>query len=371
MSDSTGSEASALGEAALSEYVSSLGLPGDDTPAPAPRAAPAATLGAPAKPAAVVDDDLSDLDDETKPWTAERAKEVRDRVTAARDRARDQQRKASNEFAKARDKEERFKRTRDTTLELKQSLENREKMLGAIEAGLFSGDKATVLQTIGHLSKRDPLEAWTEISQAVAGGKIKKNEIPQEVIQELQYLRSKLEEVAAQGPTREKAQLIEQFRDQLVGAAAEAAEFPLTAHFAKNAETKGVIRMQLAKIKEDAHSQTGIAIDNARAFGILEERLRSQSELYQQVHAPSGQATDERDTTSPVLNQAATPGPKAATQAPSPPPRTTIPADLTGRSGGTRRALTEAERIAEIARQTPASFFRDIGLGSMLQDGEE
>jgi hypothetical protein len=368
MTETAGTEASSAGEEALSEYVSSLGLGGDETPVAKPVEAKPAVPGA--KPAPAPDDDLSDLDSD-KPLTAERIAAIKDRLVSARERAREETRKANAASARARAQEERFVRTKDKTLDLKQSVENREKMLTAIEAGLFSGDKATVLQTLGHMTKRDPLEVWTEISQAVAGGKIKKNEIPQEVVNELVSLRQQLEQLAAQGPTREKQQMIEGLREQLVTAAAGAAEYPNVARFAARADTREEVRDLLADIKEKEFVRNGgTPIDNATAFGILEGRFKAQSELFQPDHASNGQATVERETASPVLGQAATPGTKAAIQAPSPPPRT-IPADLSGRSGGTRRALSERERIAEIARSTPASVFRDMGLGSLLLDGEE
>jgi hypothetical protein len=369
------SAATATSSAAIGSYLDEIGLGSDDDTEVEQRPAPAAAR--PAVKAAPVEDDLSDLDDASKPWTPERAADVRSRLEAARNRAREETRKANAASARARAQEERFSRTKSTVLETKQQVAARESILTAATQALRSGDKESVLKAIGYLTGQDPLEAWTEISQAVAGGKIQRAQRDPELIGHLTQLQQlvqqqqlQLAELAAQGPTREREQAIEHHRELLVTAAGDAVDFPLTAHFAKSEQTRGVIKSQLAEIKEQEYARRGTAIDNETAFGILEGRLRSQSELYQQVHAPQRQATDNRGTAGPAPGEQVAARQIAAPQAPSPPIRT-IPAELAARSGGTRRAMSEAERVAEIARSTPASFFRDIGLGGLLFDGEE
>lgn len=373
----TGTTAEVSQSAALDEFVSSLGLFEDepsDEPGEVAKAEAAAAKARDDKGKFQPDDDLSDLDDDSKPFTAQRAKEIRDRLLAARDAAREKTRKANAAIARATAKEERFEKTKAKTLELKEQVEARGVMLGAIERGLNSGDSKTVLETMGHLSRKDPLEFWTEISQLVASGKVQKSAVPPEIMSQLTEMRSQLQQLAEQGPTREREQTIEHLKEQMVSVAAspEAAQhFPITARLANDPRTRNEIKEHLNAIKVDFFNQNRAALDNGRAFAILERRLQAQSELFQPVHASQAQATDERRTASPVLGEAATPRTEAAKQAPSPPPRATIPAALSELTGGTRRAMSEQERVAEIARQTPASFFRDIGLGGLLLDGEE
>jgi len=373
----TGTTADVAPSAALDEFVSSLGL-FDDEPSEGPgeiaKAEAAATKARDEKGKFQPEDDLADLDDESKPLTPQRAKEIRDRLLAARDAAREATRKANAAVARATAKEERFEKTKGKTLELKEQVEARGTMLSAIERGLNSGDPKTVLETLGHLSRKDPLDFWTEISQAVAGGKVQKSAVPPEIMAQLGEMRQQLQQLAEQGPTRERAQTIENLKEQMVSIAAspEAAEhFPLVARLADDQRTRNEIKEHLNAIKVDYYNQHRAPLDNARAFGILESRLKVQSELFQPVHASNAQATDERRTASPALGEPATARTEAAKQAPSPPPRATIPAALSELTGGTRRPMTEQERVAEIARQTPASFFRDIGLGGLLLDGEE
>src|SRR6478736_601507 len=366
----TGTTAEVAPSAALDEFVSSLGL-FDDEPSNEPgevaREEAAAAKARDEKGKFQPEDTLDDLDDDSKPFTAERAKEIRDLLRAARDAAREATRKANAAVARATAKEERFEKTKGKTLELKEQVEARGTMLSAIERGLNSSNPKIVLETLGHLSRKDPLEFWTEISHAVAGGKVQKSSVPPEIMQQLTEMRQQLQSLAEQGPSREREQTIEHLKEQMVTVAAspEAAQhFPLTARLAADPRTRVEIREHLAAIKTDYYTQRGAALDNAGAFGILERRLQAQSELFQPVHASNAQATDERRTASPALGEPATARTEAAKQAPSPPPRATIPAALSELTGGTRRPMTEAERVAEIARQTPASFFRDIGLGA-------
>jgi len=373
----TGTTANVAQSAALDEFVSSLGLfdeePSND-PGEIAKAEAAAAKARDEKGKFQPEDDLSDLDDESKPFTPERAKQIRDRLLAARDAAREATRKANAAVARATAKEERFEKTKGKTLELKEQIEARGTMLSAIERGLNSGDPKIVLETLGHLSRKDPLEFWTEISHAVAGGKVQKSAVPPEIMAQLGEMRQQLQELAQQGPTRERQQTIEHLKEQMVTVAASpeaAAHFPLVARLAGDPRARNEIKEHLNAIKVDYFNRNNVPLDNGRAFGILERRLQAQSELFQPVHASSAQATDERRTASPVLGEPATARTEAAKQAPSPPPRATIPAALSELTGGTRRPMTEAERVAEIARQTPASFFRDIGLGGLLLDGEE
>jgi len=372
----TGTTAEVSQSAALDEFVSSLGL-FDEEPSDEPGEVAKAEAAAKArdeKGKFQPEDDLSDLDDDSKPFTAERAKEIRSRLQAARDAAREATRKSNAAIARATAKEDRFEKTRSKVLELKEQVEARSVMLSAIERGLKSGDAKTVLETMGHLSQKDPLEFWTDISHLIASGKVQRSQVPPEVAQRLDDMQNRLQQLAEAGPTRERQQTIEHLKEQLVSVAASpeaAAHFPLVARLANNQTTRNEIKEHLNAIKVDYYSQHGAPLDNGMAFSILERRLQAQSELFQPVHASSAQATDARGTASQVLGEPATARTEVAKQAPSPPPRATIPAALSELSGGTRRALSEQERVAEIARQTPASFFRDIGLGSLLMDGEE
>lgn len=190
-----------------------------------------------------------------------------------------------------------------------------------------------------------------------------------ELRQLLQQALSKPEQLLQE---REDNARIEQLRDQLVTIAASpeaAAEFPLTAKFATL--NRDEARELLFTIKEQHYAQHKKALDDRSAFGIVEARLKGLSELYQPDHDPNGESTVDRGTTSPALGESAGTRQQPATQAPSPPPRTTIPAELAARSGGSRRPATEAERLREVARQIPASTFREMGLGALLLDGEE
>lgn len=374
----TNAATSAANQAALEELVSGLGLPGDDEPtvpgAPVPKLAAAAGV---ARAATETEDDLSDLDDPAKPFTAERAQEVKQRLAAARERAREETRKANAASARARAQEERFSRTKEKVLEQKNSVDSERVLIDGIRRALFSGDKNTVLQAIGHISGKDPLEAWKDISLGVAGQRKTMAERDPELLgviqslqQEIAGLKGGLTQRDTASQQQAEAVQLEQLRDQLVTEASESTAHLLVSTFAKNEETRAATRTLLDEIKFSEFKKRGHPIDNPTAFGILESRLKAQSELFQQVHAPNGQATDERGTAGPAPGDSAVSRTETAKQAPSPPPRT-IPAELSGRSGGTRRALTEAERINEIARQTPASVFREMGLGALLLDGEE
>src|SRR6478609_6653567 len=152
----TGTTAEVSQSAALDEFVSSLGLfdeePSDEPGEPAK--AEAAAKARDEKGKFQPEDDLADLDDDSRPWTAERAKEIRARLQSARDAAREATRKANAAVARATAKEERFERTKGKVLELKEQVEARGVMLGAIERGLNSGDAKTVLETMGDLSHK-------------------------------------------------------------------------------------------------------------------------------------------------------------------------------------------------------------------------
>jgi hypothetical protein len=361
--------------AALDEFVSSLGLFEEDSSDSGSTTAESSTT-APRdeKGKFQPEDDLGDLDDDSKPWTAERAKEVKARLVAAREAAREATRKANAASARARAQEDRFTKTKTKVLELKEQVEARGTMVSAIERGLNSGDPKIVLETMGHLSKKDPLEFWTDISHLVASGKVAKSAVPPEVMSQLSEMRAELQRLAQAPVTQQQINTIEHLKDQLVASAAspEAAQvYPLVARFAASPDTRAEIREHLNAIKVDYYNQRGTTLDNGSAFGILEKRLKAHSELFQPVHASNAQATDVRGTASPALGEHTTARTEVVRQAPSPPPRATIPAALSDLTGGSRRLMSEQERVQEIARQTPASFFRDIGLGGMLLDGEE
>src|SRR6185295_17805108 len=100
---------------------------------------------------AEADDDLSDIDDPQKPWTPERAAEIKQRLVTAKARANEARRAADSAWSRARAQEERFGRTKSKVLETKQSVEAERVLLDATKRALTSGDKAATLQAIGHL----------------------------------------------------------------------------------------------------------------------------------------------------------------------------------------------------------------------------
>lgn len=380
MGDAAESVDAGSGSGAIEDFVSSLGIfddiPRAERPAPTngqqqakqePGAAPVK------KPEP--EDDLADLLDDSKPWTQERAIEVKGRLDAARAKAREAKRTADNAYARARSQEERFGRTKEKVLNDKRSVEAEKALLDGYRRALTSGDKAMALQAIGHMMGKDGLSAWEEISLAVAAGKAGKKvdpELQSRLDRMEQLLQQALERPVQMRQQESDQQTFERVTQELVLAAATpetAQNFPLVARFATKMQADA--KFALTQIKQQEYERTQKPIDNSTAFGILEARLKAHSQLYQEDHAPDGQATVERGTAGSEPVGHAAPRPEAANQAPSPPPRTTIPANLSGRSGGSHRPATEAERLREVARQIPAQTFRDMGLGGLLLDGEE
>lgn len=341
-----------------------------ETPASATETAPAAPVDPNAPPApatqtpAVAPAEALDFDallDDSKPWDQNRVRDAAQKMRAETQRIAADRRKATNMWAEAERKANRFAREKDETLAEKRAVQAERQLYGGLTQAFQSGDDRLILQALSQLTRRDGYEVVAGINRALTtegkGGPPSREPWRQEIEGLKEYIARQQQ---TEQQTRETA-MLEQAKDQVLTHAQQQSEARAVQLFAQ--AKPEFARQLLADIKLNEFRRRGSAIDTATAIGILESELKAQFDLSQRAY---GQTTGEKGTagSGPGSGQA-TAAPNGANPVPAQrPPQsvTTVPAGLGGVATDGRRPMNRAEENEAIAAQLGDEFWRGLGM---------
>jgi hypothetical protein len=290
-----------------------------------------AAEAAPEAPANDTDEDY--VVSTERPWTAERA-------ARAHEKQRQQQRDIDTLFIKARKKDDKAGRRLNEAREEMQRAELVRKQLAVDISALQHAEGREVLNVLARVTGREASSLYEEMSLAIVGAK--KSDPRDAVIGRLEEQIQKLvAKVESQDTDREQKQIFTEIRSHIRDVVGRADEWPtLGAKAAPNQEQAAV---EFEKLYVDHCRQLGQWIDVEQFADKLERHLRknggnpARPEVEREVHA----------TANPGSTAQGAPG-KSLTPS------------LARENGGSRRELSEQERIAELA--SDPDFFRNLGI---------
>lgn len=208
---------------------------------------------------------------------------------------------------------------------------------------LRNGTAAQRLDALGRLTGQTPRQAYEELTHGILrdGKPVKKTpevealEAKLERMEQLLMQREQHEQQAREeAKRRSMEQAIEQRRQEIGQQASDAQRYPTLAHFASLGRAAAIVDYA-QQIKEEHYESTGLVLDDAATLSRIEQEL-----------APS---LAGRVATQPTSS--GTPQKPSARAQRSPGQRSVTPS-VAAQSGGSTRALTDEERLDELARDS-------------------
>lgn len=272
---------------------------------------------------------------------AEAALATADGVKAAGAHVVEGKRELHRKWLGMEEREQRFKRTKDETLQLQQNLRAQAGLLQNNLQALRVGDARTVLSALQQLTGQDPVR-WLEQLNIHVARNGKQTEVAPEVAEvksELAQLRQEREQERLQLQAAREDQFVQQRLGQMVALAQSNAEqWPEVSRYARD-NPNGVARA-LHTIKTEHYQRFGSAMDDDAAIGNLEQQIgyfRSSPETENRA-SPQGVGARE-----PAVSQQTKPetGPQRS-------PGKSVTPSLASQVVTTRE-MTEEERLRDLA----------------------
>lgn len=280
---------------------------------------------------------------------AERLRAVRGEITAKQTALANKQRSVDHDFRVLKNREAKFKTTKDQHLSWFSQQRDQAQMLGQHVNVLRTGTPQQVVESLGFLTGKDGLAIYEEIVQNAAGLRKAPNPeleaIRAELRAEREERKREAEERRQQQEVGHKQAVVEQRKAELIAGAKDATKYPTLSRYA-GIRPEAVLS-ELVSMKRAYKAETGTALPDGEAMLQLDQQLAL---LLRQEGGGAG---------NPQLEESQNPGGKPSQSSPA--KRTGsvagIPPSASTRVAATRPA-TEEERRQEL---TP-EFYAELGL---------
>jgi hypothetical protein len=280
---------------------------------------------------------------------AERARQLRAEITAGQKALANKQRAVDHDFRVLKNREAKFKTTKDQHLSWFSQQRDQAQMLGQHVNVLRTGSPAQVVESLGFLTGKDGLAIYEEIVKNAAGLRKAPDPELEALRAEQRALRDELrrerEEARQQQEISQKQAVVEQRKAELIEGAKDATKYPTLSRYA-GIRPEAVLT-ELVSMKRAYKAETGTALPDGEAMLQLDQQLAL---LLRQEGGGAGNPQPEEGRNPGGKPSQSSPAKRTGSVAGIPPSASTRVAPV--------RQATEEERRQEL---TP-EFYADLGL---------
>lgn len=280
---------------------------------------------------------------------ADRLRALRAEVKQTQGAIAKKQKEVDHDFRVLRNKQAKFKQTKDEHLGWFSQQRDQARMLGQHINVLRSGTPAQVVESLGFLTGKDGLGFYEELVKNAAGLRQAPNQeveaVRRDYEQRFAALEQRLQEQQTTAQIEERRAQVAQLEARVIETAKDATQYPALAHFV-TASPREVLA-EIKAMRKAYKDETGEALPMAQAMLELNAKLAP--------YLPAGGGGAGQPRAGQAQNPGGQSSPSSSTKSPG--GVAGIPPSASARVAPVR-PITEEERRQEL---TP-EFFADIGL---------